>query len=41
MGKIIKKCLACGTLNAYDAEECKNVKAHYWQMLTRMMRFWQ
>ena len=24
MGKIIKKCLACGTLNSYEASECKN-----------------
>lgn len=24
MGKVIKKCLACGTLNQYDAETCKN-----------------
>lgn len=23
MGKVIKKCLACGTLNQYDAETCK------------------
>lgn len=23
MGKVIKKCLACGTLNLYDAETCK------------------
>lgn len=23
MGKIIKKCLACGTLNQYDAQVCK------------------
>lgn len=27
MGKIIKKCLACGTLNAYDAEECKKCES--------------
>lgn len=24
MGKIIKKCLACGTLNQYEAQECKS-----------------
>lgn len=24
MGKIIKKCLACGTLNQYDAQACKS-----------------
>lgn len=27
MGKIIKKCLACGTLNAYDAEQCKKCES--------------
>lgn len=27
MGKIIKKCLACATLNSYDAEVCKKCES--------------